>query len=480
MADRYMHGIYNGEASTAMAEVRATAAAQVVIGTAPVHFSANPADAVNKPVLCESLADCREKLGYTTRFDKYTLCQAMYASFEKYGVAPVVFINVLDPEKHCTEVESKDYPVNDNSIVIEDDVIVSTLEIKKGSSEGETITSDKYVTEWNGDKLTVNFTDEQTGTVAVTYKKSSPEKVTKEDIIGTWDKATDSRTGAELLKSVFPRLGVVPFIITAPGWTTDDTVTAVLKEKAPSINGCYKAMVIADIDTTKAKTREAAIEAKTERALDENCIAVYPMLKCGGHMLSYSAILSALIMEQATETGGMTCQSPSNRTLDVDDVVLADGTSVYYDQEDGNELNAAGIVTVISRNGWYVWGNNTAAYPKETDPIKRWIMTRLSFLWIENDFINSNFSVVDSAINPKMVENCVTDYNIKLASLATAGYIASATVYFNAGDNPTEEILKGHFKFRTRLAANIPAEYIENEFSFDMDALRAAIIGGEQ
>src|SRR5699024_7635003 len=119
--------------------------------------------------------------------------------------------------------------------------------------------------------------------------------------------------------------------------------------------------------------------------------------------------------------GGITCKSPSNQQISGDDVCLADGTSIYYDQEDGNELNAEGIVTVISRNGWYTWGNSTAAYPETTDPVKRWIMTRLSFLYIENDFINSHFASVDGAINKKLVENIITEENIKLASYAAAG-----------------------------------------------------------
>lgn len=471
---KYMHGIYPNTADTEMSEVVTTSTAQVVIGTAPVHLLDNPADAVNKPILCESMADCRSKLGYSENFKKYTLCQAMYACFMLYSVAPVVFINVLDPEKHFTEVTEQTCQINDNSIVIEDDVIVSTLEIKVSE---ETVDKEKYDASWADGKLVINFTEAKEGTAQVSYHKADPEKVTKDDIIGKLDTATGKRSGAELIKSIFPRLGAVPFIITAPGWTTDDTVTAVLKEKAPSINGCYKAMVIADIDTKKAKTITAAIEEKESRTLDENCIAVYPMVKKGDMILSYSAVLSALIMYQSTTTGGITCQSPSNKPIDIDDVVLADGTSIFYDQDDGNELNAAGIVTVVSRNGWYAWGNNTAAYPKVTDPVKRWIMTRLTFLWIENDFVNTNIGAIDGPIERKAVEAAITDENIKLASYASQGYIAAGKISYNAADNPASEILKGHFKFRTRIAANIPTEYIENEFSFDTEALRNAILG---
>ena len=471
----YRHGIYNSTTDTEMTTAVTTTFAQVAIGTAPVHMTADPTAAVNKPVICYNMAECRSKLGYSADFAKYTLCQAMYASFSAFSVAPVVFINVLDPSKHFTAVEETDYPVSDNAITIEDDVIVSTLVIEKESTP---ITADKYETEWVNGKLVVNFAETQTGEVSVSYNKADVSKVTAKDIIGAWDTETDARTGMEVIKSIYPMLGVVPLILTAPGWTTDDTVGAALAAKAAEINGCYKGMAICDIDSTTAKTRAAAIEEKQSRTLNENCIAVWPMIKKNDMIIALSAYLAALIMSQAAESDGVTCKSPSNQRINIDDVVLNEGTSVYYDQEDGNELNAEGIVTVISRNGWYVWGNNTAAYPDETDPVKRWIMTRLSFLWIENDFINSNFTVIDSPLSSKMVEDCITDENIKLAAYTAAGYIAGGTMYYNSEDNPSEDILDGKFTFRTELAANVPGECIENVFSFDTETLRNSILGG--
>lgn len=471
----YKHGIYNTTTDTETSATSSTDIAQVVIGTAPVHMLDDPAGAVNTPIACYSISDCRSKLGYSTDFDKFTLCQSMYLSFLVAKVAPVVFINVLDPTKHFAEVEAKDYAISDNAVVIADDVITSTLVIKKDTAE---LTADDYATEWSDGKLTISFVEKTTGTVSIAYSRVDAAKVKGTDIIGAWDSKTDKRTGAECIKNIFPMLNVLPFIITAPGWTTDDTVGAVLAAKVAEINSCYKGMTICDIDSTTAKTRAEAIAAKKARALDENCIAVYPMIKKGNNIISYSAYLSALIMQQAAATDGMTCKSPSNIKISIDDVVLADGTSVYYDQEDGNELNAEGIVTIISRNGWYTWGNSTAAYPDETDPVKRWIMTRLTFLWIENDFINSNFSAVDGAISSKLVEDCITDENIKLASYTAAGYIAGGTINYNEDDNPEEDILNGHFTFRTSLAANIPAEYIENIFSFDTETLKSSILGG--
>lgn len=473
---KYLHGNYTNTANTDMTEVVQVPMAQVVIGTAPVHMLDDPSLAVNVPVLCESLQDCREKIGYSTDFKKFTLCASMYVNFSVFGVGPVVFINVLDPEKHKTNVPETEKQVNDNQIVIDDDIIVSTLKITKEESTA----IDKFDTMWLDGKLYVNFEEKQEGTVKVTYDKVDPNKVKNTDIIGSVDKATGKRSGCEVIKHVFPKLGVTPFLYSAPGWTTDDTVTAILKEKVGSVNGCYHGVVIADIDTDKATTIEKVIEEKKGRAFDENTIAVWPMVKYGEYIIPYSAIIGGLIMSRATNTDGITCESPSNKRIPIEGAVLKDGTPVDFDQEDGNELNAEGIVTIISRNGFYAWGNNTAIYPSTTDPVKRWIMTRLSFLWIENDFINSTFGVVDGPIGRKAIESAITDYNIKLASYANKGYIVSGRIEFKAADNPVNDMLKGHFKQRAPIAANIPMEAVETEFSYDVNALQNSLFGGEQ
>ena len=48
----YRHGIYVSEQETSMiAPLNGTAGLQVVIGTAPVHLLADPAAAINKPLL---------------------------------------------------------------------------------------------------------------------------------------------------------------------------------------------------------------------------------------------------------------------------------------------------------------------------------------------------------------------------------------------------------------------------------------------
>lgn len=478
MPEIYEHGVYSTTEDTQVnAQPAETTVTQIVIGTAPVHLLDDPTSAVNKPILCRTMADCYKKIGYSEDFEKYTLCQSMYASFSMFNVAPVVFINVLDPSKHFAAVAEKEYAVNDKAITIDDDVIVSTLTIK---SDETVIEADKYVTEWIDGVLTVNFTEAVMGTVIVAYNKVDATKVTANDIIGSWDTTTDVRTGAELIGYVYPMFGVVPSVIIAPGWTNNDTVGAVLSSKTTEINGNFSAVTILDLDTETAKTRSEAITAKRARTFNDTCIFTYPLIKKGDRVMAYSAVLAALIMSLAAANEGVTCKSPSNKAIDIDDVLLADGTSLFYNQLDGNELNAEGIVTIIARNGWYTWGNNTAAYPNTIDPVKRWIVTHMTFDYMGNDFINKVTAQIDENIDLKLVENAVTDYNITLAGHATEGRIIAGKVIYNPDDNDETSLLLGKFTTRMSIGGNIPAEVIKNIKSYDVDALTNALFGGEQ
>lgn len=471
---KYKHGVYTAETSTAVPINVTSDMVQVVFGTAPIHHTADPAAAVNKPILCNDMNDCREKLGYSEDFEKYTLCQSMYMNFMVYGVAPVVFINVLNPAQHKKTVSSSAHAISNGIVKIADDVIVSSLDIKQSNSA---VSKEKYTVEWVDDVLVIAFDDSITGTVNIGYDRIDPTAVTAKDIAGAYSTASETRTGTELIKEIYPKFGVIPFILTAPGWSHENSVNSVLSAKTEEINGMFTAHAIVDIKPDKA-AKWKVVEVKNSMPLNENSTACYGLILAEGHKIWLSAVISAMIMAQSSNTGGVICTSPSNKSITAEDIINpVDGNSIYYDTEDGNELNAQGIVTVISRNGWYVWGNNTAAYPNETDPVKRWIMTRLTYNYIENDFIHSNFGSIDQPLNKRMVEDCITAENIKLASWAAAGYIVGGSMSYNAEDNPETDILAGHFTCRTSLAANVPGEAITNVFSFDTATLTSSIVG---
>src|SRR5687767_13587758 len=92
------HGVNISEQPTGVKPpVRISAGLPVYFGTAPIN--AGDLTCVNVPVVAYTLAEAVAKLGpQSDDFDSWTLHEAMKAHFSVYSVAPVVFVNVLDPE----------------------------------------------------------------------------------------------------------------------------------------------------------------------------------------------------------------------------------------------------------------------------------------------------------------------------------------------------------------------------------------------
>ena len=104
----YKHGIRVFETDTQLEQpAMGYAGLQVVIGTAPVNLAKNPRNITNKLILCRDFDGAKNELGFSDNYKDYTLCQTMHMSFRVLGVAPVVFINVLDPVKHKVSMSEK-------------------------------------------------------------------------------------------------------------------------------------------------------------------------------------------------------------------------------------------------------------------------------------------------------------------------------------------------------------------------------------
>ena len=102
----YKHGVYNTEQATSLTvPIQGSAGLQVIFGTAPIHLAKDPAAAVNTPKLVYSYKEAVEAVGYSDDFENFTLCQSISACFQVFNVAPIILVNVLDPNKaaHVTQ-----------------------------------------------------------------------------------------------------------------------------------------------------------------------------------------------------------------------------------------------------------------------------------------------------------------------------------------------------------------------------------------
>lgn len=464
--------------------VEGTAGMQVVFGTAPVNLTENPAGAVNIPIICRSMEEAKEKLGYSEDFASYTLCQSMYASFQVFPVSPVVFINVLDPAKHKKENAEKEYAIINRQVRVEDasGILLESV-IVKMEETALTAEEDYLLSFDDSGKLVVTLISEKTAeveTVKISSTSIDPSLVTEEDIIGGYDAGTGKESGLEVLRQVYPRTGIPAALLLAPGWSHIPEVGAVMISKCGSINGVFSAECLLDLETEDTRLYTDVPQAKEDSGYqDKHAILLWPMAQIGDKKLYLSAVYGAMVANLDASNDNVPSLYPSNRLLNVDNAVLADGTEVFMDREQANTLSGIGVVTLINEQGWRAWGNNTSAYPEVTDTKDRWIACRRMFTWMANRLITTYHERVDSPANYRLIESICDSENISLNSYVSAGKMAGGRVEYNEEENRVENILTGQVIFRIYIAAFTPAEDIVFILKFDPALLEQALTGGE-
>lgn len=483
----YKHGVYVTEKPTSLTvPIEGTAGLQVIFGTAPINLAKDPKAAVNTPLICYSYAEAVEKVGYSDDFKSYTLCQSISACFKVHNIAPIILINVLDPDNtaHVTVVSDETVAVSKHVGKISvAGILAATLVVTMASTTLEAGSDYTTVFDDDGYLTITTASNVEDGELTVSYTKLNPEGVTAEDIVGT--ATAGAEKGLEVLRQVFPKLGLTPGLLVAPGWSHLPVVAAALQAKCESINGCFSCQTITDIssdknDTVNSLTYDAVKEAKEKTGVDDrNAYALWPMGKVGDKIYYLSALAAAVTAYTDANNGDVPNLSPSNKPLGITALCLADGTEVILDKEQANQINGYGVATAINWNGFKLWGNNTAAYPSTTDPKDRWFAVRRFFSWRENSFILSYHQNVDDPTNYRLVENLVDSENILGNSYVAQDYCAESRIEFSIAENPVTSILDGKIKFHSYLAPYVPTEVIENEFEFNPLALQSALAGGE-
>jgi len=483
----YNHGVRVLENPTSIpVPITGTAALQVIFGTAPINLATDPYGATNKLVIAYSYAEAVAQLGYSEDFEKYTLCQSIDACFKVFNVAPIILCNVLDPTTHKIAITEAAYPVVDLQATINIQGVLLDKLVVKNATVALVVDKD-YITSFDTAgyaviTLLVSGTAATAISLTVSGVKIDPSLVLETHVIGGYDVATGKETGLELVRQVYPKFGLTPGLILAPGWSHKPSVGAVIAAKCTNINGSFSCESILDLDcsaTGAKKYTDCAAIKVSSGFTNKHSIVLWPKVKIGAKIYAYSAIYGALVAYTDASNGDVPNLSPSNKLLGVGGAVLADGvTEITLDQQQANSLNGQGIVTALNMNGWKAWGNNTACYPSNTDPKDRWISCRRFFSWWGNSFILTYMSKVDDPANYRLIEAICDAENIRGNSYVSQGKCAGAKIVFLADDNPITDVLNGKIQFKQYLAPYTPAEDILNVLEFDPDMITAAL-GGE-
>ena len=452
----FRHGVYKSEVPTSVAAPsQIDAGLPVVFGTAPVYMGDK--SNVNKPVLCYTYEEAVAAMGYSTDWESWTLCEYIYSQFALYGNAPCVVVNVWDPSnsRHVKEESGGTYVST-----------AGTVNLGPG-----VISADDYELNYDDDGNAL-ITIESGKSIAIEkILKANPSGVTSNDIIGGVKVSTGESAGLEIVNDIFPKFGLVPGIILAPGWSQDSGVAAVMLGKAENISGIFTGISVVDILTPQVYG-DVSSAKNTLNIVDEHQVACWPMVKLSDKTFHLSTQLACLMNKTDREHADVPYKSPGNETLQMDSAVTSNGTEVLLTLEQANYLNSQGIVTALNWvGGWRAWGNRTAAYPANTDAKDAFIPVRRMFDYLSNTFILTFWQKVDEPMTPRLVRTIVNTFNIYLNSLVAREMLLGGRIEFREDENAYTDLLNGILKFHVFITPPIPAEAIEGIFEYDVDYL---------
>jgi phage tail sheath protein FI len=472
----YKHGVYGQEVPTSIIPPsRISAGLPVVFGTAPLHLATDPVG-VNQPVLCYTYQEAVQAFGYSSDWEKYTLCEFMKSHFALFNVAPVVFVNVLDPSTHKTAVPATDVALTNGVGTIVADVLLGSLVVKLTAGASDPLAKNTDYTAAFDSDGNVTITRLSTGTIpanqaslSVTYDKLNPTAVTSEDVIGGVDITTGDYEGLELVNQVFPRFRLIPGMILAPGFSHDPAVSAVMNAKASNINGHFKCISLTDVPTDEIKKySDVAAWKNDNNYVDSQQAVCWPLVKLGDAVYHLSTQLAGVICKVDSQNDDIPYRSPSNNNLQADSAVLADGTEITLGPDQAAYLNGQGIITALNFiGGWKVWGNRTGIYPGVTDPKDAFLPIRRMFNWIQNTLITTFWQKVDYPINRRLIQTVVDSANIWLNGLTARQFILGGRVEFQQDENPTTDLMDGIVRFHVYVTPPGPAREIDFVVEYD-------------
>lgn len=478
------HGFNLTEATTSVsAPVQVSSGLQVIVGTAPVNQLADPEAAVNTPLYLSTYKEAVAAVGWSDDFAKYTLCEAISANFQVMGTAPIVVINVLDPGKHTTPLDATTVQVNDGVAQIDKTGILLKKLVVKKDTTALTAGTD-YIATFNDDgTVNIALLDDGKGKDATTLSVSGsildPTKVTAADIVGGVSAATGEETGLEVVRQVYPKFGKVPGILLAPRFSKDALVCAALQAKCRKINGVFNAVCYIDLDcgTSGAKKYTDVAGQKTKQtATSREAYALWLFCKVGDIVYSGSTMAAAATVYNDGQNNDCPNASPSNVTVPISAACLEDGTEMLLDQEQGTFLNDQGIATFIrSSSDFVIWGNETACYPKNTDPKDMFLCVRRFFNHAWTSFVLDNMGKLDKPMNPKRLQSIIDSENMKGSTYVSNGVCASYRMVADTEKNTEAELVAGHYHFWMYCTPFPPMKQVNNTMEYESSSLVTAL-----
>lgn len=300
---------------------------------------------------------------------------------------------------------------------------------------------------------------DQAGAVVVVIRvaKGDTDTETTANVIGGVNASNGNYEGVKALLGAESKLGVVPRILVAPGFThqRDNAANAVVAE-LKGIAQRLRAVVIADGPNT---TDEAAKTYAGDFG-DSRIYVVDPwVMKLDDKGKTVAAPASpcvAGLLARIDNDEGFWV-SPSNHEISG---IVGTARPVDFTLGDSNAranlLNEKKIATIVRQDGYRLWGNRTLS----SDPKWAFLCVRRTADMINESLLRAHLWAVDKGITKTYLEDVTEGVNAYLRNLTAKGAIIGGSCWADLALNTADQIAQGKVYFDFDFTPVYPAEHI--------------------
>ena len=298
--------------------------------------------------------------------------------------------------------------------------------------------------------------------VVVRVEAGADDTATIANIIGGVNAQTGDYEGVQAFIGAESKLGVVPRILLAPGYSHQrpevegQLVANPVVSELVGIAERLRAVIIADGPNTTD-------EAVQSYAGDFGSARVYVcdpwVLKTdtNGDIVSQPAspCVAGLIAKSDNDRGFW--WSPSNQNING---IVGTVRPVDFALGDANAranlLNESGIATIIRQDGYRLWGNRTLA----SDPKWMFLSVRRTADMINDSLLRAHLWAVDRNITKTYMQDVMEGVNAYLRHLTAIGAILGGRCWADPELNTPDQIAQGKVYFDFDFTPPYPAEHI--------------------
>lgn len=479
--DEYKHGLYREHniLDTKTTENVTELKAPVYVGCAPIHTVADGLKRVNVPVLLTSFTQAVRTMGYSEDWAAYPLCEAMYTHLALERVGPIVVINVFDP-KGSTKQATKQVTGNGGQIVLSGmGLAVLDSIVIEGKTRGTNYAA-SYDYTTGAVTLKPLATGALTGELNITYDEVDPGEVQAADVVGT-ENEDGTRTGLEVIRSVYAETGYYPSRILAPGYSGTKLIHDKMLEKSMQVNGHFDMFISTDIPLLDGQTPMTPARVHEWKEANgysaDNEKTHWPMWQGNDGRVYHLSVLACAVQQRLdAQDDGVPYQSSSNQEMPVGGhLYFGADRRLMLDEQDVNEtLCRHGITSAIYHGGrWVLWGAHSASYGPETATDINVAETNLMMLYhITNDFQRRRAEDIDRVTSKNRLAQIAAEETARLDAMVAMGQLAYGRVTAVLGDGELSDIVNGDFKFDFEITVNPLSKSMTARVTLNQERLR--------